>query len=165
MGRKKPIWLCNCRYKDSCFLADECLVKCIVYKAEVTTTELSNYLWNISNNRFQYETKRNIAAYTSAHECGSKWCDLCPTERSKIMRKDKLLLNKNDENQCLNSVTKANSFQQKLSNHSLKPCIAIVNDKNQLNFELSSKLDYFEIKLFLYLYDQNLTCIIHMLFL
>ena len=69
MGRKKLIWLCNCRYKDRCFLADECLVKCIVYKAEVTTTELSNYLWNISNKRFQYETKRNtlhILQLTSA---------------------------------------------------------------------------------------------------
>ena len=39
IDEKKAARLCNCRYKASCPLADKCLAKCNVYKAEVTTTD------------------------------------------------------------------------------------------------------------------------------
>ena len=39
MDAKKPARLCNCRYKDSSPLADKCLAKSTVYRAEVTTTD------------------------------------------------------------------------------------------------------------------------------
>ena len=93
---KKSTRLCNCRYKDSCPLAGKCIAKCIVYKAEVTTTDKrklhygttggefkfrfknhtrsfrdkrystdSKYIWNLSNDKIQYEIKWNIAEYAS----------------------------------------------------------------------------------------------------
>ena len=46
----------------------------------------------------RYEIKWNIAAYASPYKRGSRRCDLCLTEKLKIMREDPaLLLNKRSE--------------------------------------------------------------------
>ena len=39
-------------------------------------TELSNYIWKLSNDKIQYEIKWNIAAYASSYKCRSRRCDL-----------------------------------------------------------------------------------------
>ena len=50
---KKPIRLCNCRYKDSCPLAGKCSAKCIVYKAEVTNTNKRKLYNGTSDGEFK----------------------------------------------------------------------------------------------------------------
>ena len=50
---KKTTRLCNCRYKDSCHLAAKCLAKCIVYKAEVTTTDKRKLYYGTSDGEFK----------------------------------------------------------------------------------------------------------------
>ena len=63
-----------------------------------TDTELSKYIWKLSKEKIQYEIKWNIAAYASTYKCGSRRCDLCLTEKLKIMREDpELLLDKRSE--------------------------------------------------------------------
>ena len=68
------------------------------HKSYSTDTELSKYIWKLSKEKIQYEIKWNIAAYTSPYKCGSRRCDLCLTEKLKIMREDpELLLNERSE--------------------------------------------------------------------
>ena len=65
-----------------------------------TDTELSKYIWKLSNDKIQCKIKYNIEAYASPYKCGSKRCDLCLTKKLKIMRVDHaLLLNKPSESE------------------------------------------------------------------
>ena len=57
-----------------------------------TDTELSKYIWNLSNDKIQYDIKWNIAAYAFPYKCGSMRCDLCLKEKLKIMKEDPELL-------------------------------------------------------------------------
>ena len=112
--RKKLTRLCNCVCKDSCSLGGNCLSKCNVYKAEVTTTgklklyyeasdgdfktRFNNHTSSLNNEKIQYEIKWSIAAYASLYKSGSRRCDLCLTEKLKIMKEDpELLLNKRSD--------------------------------------------------------------------
>ena len=50
---KKHTRLCNRRYKYSCPQAGKCLAKCIVYKAEVTTTDKHKLYYGASDGEFK----------------------------------------------------------------------------------------------------------------
>lgn len=61
-------------------------------------SELSKYLWDLSDKRLPHSVKWSIAAKTSPYKCGSRRCDLCITEKSIIVRADPdTLLNKRSE--------------------------------------------------------------------
>ena len=68
------------------------------HKRYSTDTELSKYIRKLNDDSIQGEIKWNIAAYASFYKCVSRMCDLCLTEKLKIMRKyPDLLLNKLSE--------------------------------------------------------------------
>ena len=50
---KKPSRLSNCRCMDSCLLTSKWLAKCIVYKAELTTTNKRKLYIAITNEEFK----------------------------------------------------------------------------------------------------------------
>ena len=61
-------------------------------------SELSKYLWDLSDKRLPHSVKWSIAAKASPYKCGSRRCDLCITEKSIIVRADpETLLNKRSE--------------------------------------------------------------------
>lgn len=121
---KKPDRLCNYRYKENCSLAGKCLAttatekrklyygtsdrefktrfnnhtRLFKHKRDSSDTELSKYIWKISNDKIQYVNKRNIAAYASPYICGSRRSDLCLIEKLQIKREDpEFLLSKRSE--------------------------------------------------------------------
>ena len=64
----------------------------------VNETELSNYIWQLNDNRIDFHLKWEIAAFTSPYKCGTRRSDLCLTEKLFIVRADPLtLLNKSTE--------------------------------------------------------------------
>ena len=61
-------------------------------------TELSKYLWGISDKGLPHSVKWSIAAKASPYKCGSRRCDLCITEKAIIVRANpETLLNKRSE--------------------------------------------------------------------
>ena len=130
--RKNKEKSCNCRAGKECPMNGKCLTKCIVYKAEVETTngtrtyfgasegefkmrynnhtksfrnrkyandtELSKYIWSLKDNNEEYNIKWSIASRASPYKCGTRRCDLCISEKVKIMRASPTnLLNKRSE--------------------------------------------------------------------
>ena len=60
---KKPTWSYNCRYNDSCPLLGKCLAKCIVYKAEVTTTEKCKLYYGTSNGELKIRINNHTRSF------------------------------------------------------------------------------------------------------
>ena len=58
-------------------------------------TELSKYIWKLKDLGKAFTLKCSIAAYASPYRYGTRFCDLCITEKYIIARADqKRLLNK-----------------------------------------------------------------------
>ena len=70
------------------------------YKRCSTDTELSKYIWKLSNDKIQSKIKWNTSTCASPYKCGSRRRDLCLTEMLKIMREDpELRLSKQSESE------------------------------------------------------------------
>ena len=64
----------------------------------INDTELSKYLWTLKANGNDYHLKWSIKSDVSRYKCGTRKCDLCPTEKMIIALADpKVLLNKRTE--------------------------------------------------------------------
>ena len=61
---KKLTRLCNCRFKDNCPLAGKCLVKCIVYKTEVTTSDKCKVFYGTSDGEFKTRFNNHTRSFT-----------------------------------------------------------------------------------------------------
>ena len=61
-------------------------------------SELSKYIWKLKDSNTNYALKWSIASYASAYKCGTRFCDLCLSEKVSIVRSEpKGLHNKRTE--------------------------------------------------------------------
>ena len=60
---KKSTRLWNCRHKDSCPLAGKCLAKCILLKAEVTTTGKRKLYYGTSDGEFKTRFNNHTSSF------------------------------------------------------------------------------------------------------
>ena len=117
---------CNCRNKDNCPLAGNCLKTCIIYRADVIKLNETHVYCGASHGEFKYQynnhtnsfrnrdyenktylavnngtgfnLKWNIAAYATPYRCGTRRCHLCLTEKYFIAQAKQInLLNKRIE--------------------------------------------------------------------
>ena len=65
------------------------------HKKRVNDTELSKYLWKLSDENVDYNLKWSIKVYAFPYKCGTRKCNLCLIEKMIVARSDpKELLNK-----------------------------------------------------------------------
>ena len=61
-------------------------------------TELSKHIWQLNRNGIEFNLKWSMAVYTTPYRCGTRRCDLCMTEKYRIVRANQNnLLNKRTE--------------------------------------------------------------------
>ena len=75
-------------------------------------TELSKYLWSLFDKGIGYSIKWDVETYCSPYKCGTRKCDLCLTEKCKIVQSDpKKTLN--SRNELLSKCRHRNKFSLK----------------------------------------------------
>ena len=52
-------------------------------------TELSNYIWDLNDGKKSYEIKWELITKSKSYSLGSKFCNLCLTEKMFILNSDK----------------------------------------------------------------------------
>ena len=116
---------CNCQVKPDCPMRGKCQTQQLVYKAEVTSsnvnpacvyfgateptfktwygnrkysfnhekrrksTELSKYVWKLKERQEDYLIQRSISERARACNNISKRCQLCPSEKFRIITEDR----------------------------------------------------------------------------
>ena len=112
------IYICKCIYYI--YIRFNNHTRSFRHKRYSTDTELSKYIQKLSN-KMQYKSKfstrlNGILLHVSPYKCGFRRCDLCLTEKLKIIREDpELLLNRRSKLKlkycCKNKFILANSKQ------------------------------------------------------
>ena len=68
------------------------------YDSKRSSTRLSEYVWSLEDEGKQHQIKWEIAKKASPYRCGTRYCDLCVTEKTMIlMAEPEFLLNKRSE--------------------------------------------------------------------
>ena len=67
-------------------------------RAKSTQTSLSKYVWELKDQQIEHSIKWQIIKRSSPYKCGSRYCDLCISEKFFILTADPLAcINKNSE--------------------------------------------------------------------